>query len=47
LQIVPGCIENLKIITEAKSSKIAKYAFEFAKEHGRKRVTAIHKANIM
>lgn len=46
-QIVPGCIENLKIITEAKSTKIAKYAFEFAKTHGRKKVTAIHKANIM
>uniref|UniRef100_A0A8B8BG21 Isocitrate dehydrogenase [NAD] subunit gamma, mitochondrial-like isoform X1 n=2 Tax=Crassostrea virginica TaxID=6565 RepID=A0A8B8BG21_CRAVI len=46
-EIVPGCIENLKIITEAKSTKIAKYAFEFAKTHGRKKVTAIHKANIM
>ncbi|XP_061186669.1 isocitrate dehydrogenase [NAD] subunit gamma, mitochondrial-like isoform X1 [Saccostrea echinata] len=46
-EIVPGCIENLKIITAAKSTKIAKYAFEFAKTHGRKKVTAIHKANIM
>ncbi|XP_052782096.1 isocitrate dehydrogenase [NAD] subunit gamma, mitochondrial-like isoform X2 [Mya arenaria] len=44
---VPGVIESLKIITEAKSSHIAKYAFDYAIQHGRKKVTAVHKANIM
>ena len=44
---VPGVIESLKIITEAKSSHIAKYAFDYAVQHGRKKVTAVHKANIM
>lgn len=44
---VPGVVESLKIITSKKSEKIAKYAFDFAKKHGRKKVTAIHKANIM
>ncbi|XP_076091729.1 isocitrate dehydrogenase [NAD] subunit gamma, mitochondrial-like isoform X2 [Mytilus galloprovincialis] len=44
---VPGVVESLKIITSEKSTKIAKYAFDFAKRHGRKKVTAIHKANIM
>ncbi|CAG2211592.1 IDH3 [Mytilus edulis] len=44
---VPGVVESLKIITAEKSTKIAKYAFDFAKRHGRKKVTAIHKANIM
>jgi len=46
-QNVPGVVESLKIITAEKSCKIAKYAFDFAKRHGRKKVTAIHKANIM
>ncbi|XP_025106370.1 isocitrate dehydrogenase [NAD] subunit gamma, mitochondrial-like isoform X2 [Pomacea canaliculata] len=44
---VPGVVESLKIITSAKSKRIARYAFEFASKHGRKKVTAIHKANIM
>jgi isocitrate dehydrogenase (NAD+) len=45
--VVPGVVESLKIITEKASTRIAKYAFEYAREHGRKRVTAVHKANIM
>ena len=45
--VVPGVVESLKIITEAASTRIAHYAFEYARRHGRKRVTAIHKANIM
>jgi isocitrate dehydrogenase (NAD+) len=45
--VVPGVVESLKIITEAASTRIARYAFEYARHHGRKRVTAIHKANIM
>ncbi|XP_052284548.1 isocitrate dehydrogenase [NAD] subunit gamma, mitochondrial-like isoform X2 [Dreissena polymorpha] len=46
-QNVPGVIESLKIITREKSTNIARYAFEYAKKHGRKKVTAVHKANIM
>jgi isocitrate dehydrogenase (NAD+) len=45
--VVPGVVESIKIITEAASTRIARYAFEYARRHGRKRVTAIHKANIM
>jgi len=45
--VVPGVVESLKIITEFASTRIAKYAFEYARKHGRRRVTAIHKANIM
>lgn len=45
--VVPGVVESLKIITEAASTRIARYAFEYARRQGRKRVTAIHKANIM
>jgi isocitrate dehydrogenase (NAD+) len=45
--VVPGVVESIKIITEKASTRIAKFAFAYAKEHGRKRITAIHKANIM
>lgn len=45
--VVPGVVESIKIITEKASTRIAKYAFEYAKAHGRKKVTAMHKANIM
>ena len=45
--VVPGVVESIKIITEKASTRIAKYAFEFAKLHGRKKITAMHKANIM
>ena len=45
--VVPGVVESIKIITEKASTRIAKYAFEFAKSHSRKKVTAMHKANIM
>ena len=46
-EVVPGVVESLKIITEKASTRIAKFAFEYAKRHQRKRVHAIHKANIM
>ena len=46
-EIVPGIVESLKIITERASTRIARFAFEYARRFGRKRVTAIHKANIM
>jgi isocitrate dehydrogenase (NAD+) len=45
--VVPGVVESLKIITEAASTRIAEFAFHYAEANGRKRVTAIHKANIM
>jgi isocitrate dehydrogenase (NAD+) len=46
-QIVPGVVESLKIITEKASTRISQFAFDYATRAGRKRVTAIHKANIM
>ena len=45
--VVPGVVESIKIITEKASTRIARFAFEYARTHGRKRVTAVHKANIM
>ena len=45
--VVPGVVESIKIITEKASTRIAKYAFEYARDNGRKKVTAVHKANIM
>jgi isocitrate dehydrogenase (NAD+) len=44
---VPGVIECLKIVTRTNSMRIAKFAFDYAMRHGRKKVTAVHKANIM
>ncbi|MEM7482601.1 MAG: isocitrate dehydrogenase (NAD(+)) [Acidobacteriota bacterium] len=46
-EVVPGVVESLKIITAKGSTRIAKFAFEYARANGRKRVTAVHKANIM
>src|SRR6267378_8651688 len=46
-EVVPGVVESLKIITEKASTRIARFAFEYAKRHGRERIHAIHKANIM
>jgi isocitrate dehydrogenase (NAD+) len=46
-EVVPGVVESLKIITERASTRIARFAFDYAKEHGRKKIHAIHKANIM
>jgi isocitrate dehydrogenase (NAD+) len=46
-EVVPGVVESLKIITAKASTNIARFAFDYARSCGRKRVTAIHKANIM
>jgi isocitrate dehydrogenase (NAD+) len=46
-EVVPGVVESLKIITERASTRIARFAFEYARKHGRKKIHAIHKANIM
>ena len=45
--VVPGVVEGLKIVTEKASTRIARYAFEYARANGRKKVTCVHKANIM
>jgi isocitrate dehydrogenase (NAD+) len=46
-EVVPGVVESLKIITEKASTRIAQYAFQYAEAKHRKKITAIHKANIM
>jgi isocitrate dehydrogenase (NAD+) len=46
-EVVPGVVESLKIITDRASRRIAHFAFDYARREGRKKVTAIHKANIM
>ncbi|HLL75210.1 MAG TPA: isocitrate dehydrogenase (NAD(+)) [Pyrinomonadaceae bacterium] len=45
--VIPGVVESIKIITEKASTRIARYAFEFARAEGRKKITCVHKANIM
>src|SRR5919199_1620198 len=45
--VVPGVVESLKIITEKASTRVARFAFDYARREGRKKVTAVHKANIM
>jgi isocitrate dehydrogenase (NAD+) len=46
-EVVPGVVESLKIITEKASTRISRFAFEYARKNKRKKVHAIHKANIM
>src|SRR3954471_2575229 len=46
-EVVPGVVESIKIITEKASTRISKWAFAYARKHGRKKIHAIHKANIM
>src|SRR5580765_935040 len=46
-EVVPGVVESLKIMTEKACTKISKFAFDFARRNGRKKVAAVHKANIM
>ena len=45
--VVPGVVESIKIITEKASTRIARFAFDYARAHSRKKITAVHKANIM
>ena len=45
--VVPGVVESIKVITEKASTRIARFAFAYARANGRKRITAVHKANIM
>lgn len=46
-EITPGVVTSLKVATEAACTRIARYAFRYAQQRGRKKVTAFHKANIM
>jgi len=46
-EVVPGVVESLKIITERASTRISRYAFEYARREGRKKIACVHKANIM
>ena len=46
-EVIPGVVESLKVITEKGSTRIARFAFEYARKHGRKKIHCIHKANIM
>ncbi|PYX20462.1 MAG: NAD-dependent isocitrate dehydrogenase [Acidobacteria bacterium] len=46
-EVVPGVVESLKIITAKASTRIARFAFDYARKHKRKKIHAIHKANIM
>jgi len=46
-EVVKDVVTSLKVITRTASIKIAEYAFDFARKFGRKKVAAIHKANIM
>jgi isocitrate dehydrogenase (NAD+) len=45
--VVPGVVESLKIITERASTRVARFAFDYARKFGRKKIHAVHKANIM
>src|SRR6266849_2960156 len=45
--VIPGVVESLKIITERASTRIPRFAFDYARRFGRKKIHAIHKANIM
>ncbi len=46
-EVVPGVVESLKIITERASTRIARFAFAYARNENRKKITCVHKANIM
>jgi isocitrate dehydrogenase (NAD+) len=45
--IVPGVVQSIKLITEHASLRVSEYAFLYAKQHKREKVTVVHKANIM
>ncbi|MGH7856369.1 MAG: isocitrate/isopropylmalate dehydrogenase family protein [Candidatus Binatia bacterium] len=46
-RVVPGVVESIKVVTEKACVRIARFAFEYALRHGRKKITAVHKANIL
>lgn len=46
-EIVDGVVQSIKLITEIASRRVAEYAFQYAKDNNRQKVTVVHKANIM
>ena len=46
-EVVPGVVESIKVVSEKGSTRIARFAFEYARKNGRKKIHSIHKANIM
>ena len=46
-EVIPGVVESLKIITEKASTRISRFAFEYARKNHRKKIHSVHKANIM
>ena len=46
-EITPGVVTSIKVVTERASRRFAQWGFEYCRERGRKRMTAMHKANIM
>lgn len=46
-ELVPGVVQSIKLITYEASERVARYAFHYASEHGRNKVTAVHKATVM
>lgn len=46
-EVVPGVVESLKIQSEKACRRISEFAFDYARRHGRKKIHAVHKANIM
>ena len=45
--VIPGVVQSIKLITKAASEKVLRFAFQYAMDIGRKRVTVVHKATIM
>src|SRR5207237_6172391 len=45
--VVPGVVESLRIVTRDAAERIVRYAFEYARHHGRRKVTAVHKADVL
>lgn len=46
-EVVPGVVQSIKLITKDASLRVANFAFDYAVRNNRKKVTAVHKANIM
>jgi isocitrate dehydrogenase (NAD+) len=45
--VVPGVVESLRLVTREAAQRIVRYAFEYARQHGRRKVTAVHKADVL
>ena len=45
--VIPGVVQSIKLITKVASEKVLRYAFQYARDIGRKHVTVVHKATIM